>query len=255
MSTFRAAIIINTDDPEPLRMMRESFVSIFERLVPTSKLDFYNGIVDTDLLSILDEDYDLLVIGGCTYIVPHDTPWMLRLRDFEIKLYCEHPEQKVVGICLGHQTSALNLGGDMDFLPGGPQLAVKTVKLTDAGKAFFGKSSTLDIHKFHQRAVNVIQPGFEPLAENNEILMSNNGNVVTFQGHPEMTGEMMKYLLLDKRSVASGYVNREIQENQDSAVTRALLEKADLSHDGLDMWRSIIGWVTAGMVNGSVAVR
>ncbi|KAI1264592.1 class I glutamine amidotransferase-like protein [Xylariaceae sp. FL1019] len=242
MSTFRVAVIINTDDPEPLRMMRESYVSIFEQLAPTSNLDFYNGVLDTDLSSILDGDYDLLVIGGGTYIVPHDTPWMVRLRDFEIKLYSEHPRQKVVGICLGHQTSALNLGGDMGFLPEGPQLAVSTIKLTDTGKTFFGKSSTLDIHKFHQRAVNAVQPGFKPLAESNEILMSDNGNVVTFQGHPEMTGEMMKYLLLDKTSVASGYVKREIQEDQDSAETKALLEKADLSHDGLDMWRSIIHW-------------
>jgi hypothetical protein len=117
MAALRVAVIINTDEPEPMRMMRESYMSIFEKLSPGSATDFFNGVLDLELSVLATNKYDLLVIGGGTYIAPAESPWIQRLVEFEKNLYANHKEQKVVGICLGHQTSALTLGGTMCYLP------------------------------------------------------------------------------------------------------------------------------------------
>ncbi len=55
-------------------------------------------------------------------------------------------------------------------------------------------------------------------------------------------GEMMTSVLLSKSSVDCGYVARGVQESKDSAVRKALLERAGLDHDGLDIWKRIIEW-------------
>lgn len=117
MAPLQIVVIINTDDPVPLRMMRDSYASIFESLSPGSNVQFANGILDSELPPIgQDHRYDLVVIGGGTYISHSDAPWMKRLDKFEKTLYSECPDQKVVAICLGHQTTAVTLGGNMGYI-------------------------------------------------------------------------------------------------------------------------------------------
>ncbi|KAI2619309.1 class I glutamine amidotransferase-like protein [Hypoxylon sp. NC1633] len=242
-SSLRLAVIINTDDPEPLRMMRGSYESIVGKLAPGSSIDFYNGVLDLDTYAddILGTEgrYDLVVIGGGTYIPPLDAPWFTQLQSFERRLYSEHPDQKVVGICMGHQTTAITLGGKMRYMRE-PELAVTKVPLTEQGEKFFGRKSSVNLHEFHQRAIDDRQPGFRPLAADNQILMSDNGCVITFQGHPEMTPELMRWLLLAESSVASGYT-KEVPESERDV----LLERAGLEHDGLGVWKSIVDWAKA----------
>lgn len=61
-----------------------------------------------------------------------------------------------------------------------------------------------------------------------------------------MTSELMRHLLLAESSVESGYVKKSIRESSDSSEERrTLLNKADLAHDGLEIWKSIIQWVEA----------
>ena len=101
-----------------MRLMRESYESIFDKLAPGSNVQFFNGILDPELPLIgPDHFYDLLVIGGGTYVPPVNVPWTNRLIEFEKKLYFDCPDQKVVGICLGHQSLATTLGGTLAFLP------------------------------------------------------------------------------------------------------------------------------------------
>lgn len=99
------------------------------------------------------------------------------------------------------------------------------------------------MHEYHRRAVDVLPPGFAPLAENNQILLSDNGNVVTFQGHPEMTSELMRALLMSPTSKASGYVNEEFHGSEDSEARRKLLDRAALDHDGMNIWDCLVNWV------------
>lgn len=118
MESLRIVVLINTDDPEPMRLMRESYESIFNKLAPGANVEFFNGVLDPQLPQIgPDQLYDLLVIGGGTYVPRDDAQWMKRLVEFEKKLYFDCPDQKVLGICLGHQTMTTTLGGTLAFLP------------------------------------------------------------------------------------------------------------------------------------------
>lgn len=117
MFNLRIAVIINTDDPEPLRMMEESFISIFNTLAAGSTVEFFHGFSNSPLPSVADGRYDLLVIGGGTYIPSSDSLWVHRLLEFERDLYTNYPCQKTVCICIGHQTMAIALGGSLEYMP------------------------------------------------------------------------------------------------------------------------------------------
>ncbi|KAK9778905.1 putative Glutamine amidotransferase domain-containing protein [Seiridium cardinale] len=200
MSAIRIAILIHTDDPIPLQMMRDSYRSIFDRVAPGSHIEFFNLLLSPELPSLSnDEQYDLIILGGGTYIPDPKTAWMQQL------------------------------------------LAVTNIKLTSSGKDFFQRSLetgafSLRLHEFHQRAVAAPPPGFCELAEGCQILLSENENILTFQGHPEMSRELMKLLLLSPKSRDSGYIG----ENTDMDET--LLRRAEAEHDGLRIFQAVVKW-------------
>lgn len=51
------------------------------------------------------------------------------------------------------------------------------------------------MHKFHKRIVRVPPSGFQSLAEDNEIFLSESNRILTFQGHPEMTADIARGIL------------------------------------------------------------
>lgn len=122
------------------------------------------------------------------------------------------------------------------------QLGVTSFSLTDEGKTFFGMAS-MRLYEFHQRKVNNLQPGFKSLAENNQILLSDSGYILTFQGHPEMTKQLMHDLLMSPRSCEAGYVRREMQQDNTIEARAQFLEKVDAEHDGLNIWKKILEWI------------
>lgn len=127
------------------------------------------------------------------------------------------------------------------------QLAVMELPLTDRGAKFFNKTSqgasaTLQMHEFHQRYISTIPSGFTELAKNCQILLSDDNRILTFQGHPEMTSEMMSLLLLSPTSKESGYVNFE--QDSDGSLRGKLMDRAAADHDGLDIMQSVVRWVS-----------
>lgn len=124
MSPLRIAILIHTDDPIPHRMMRESFERIFESIAPGSKLDFFNLLLSPELPMLTEEPtYDLVILGGTTYPPKPGVAWMQNLKDFEHKLNSVYTKQKVMGICLGHQTLAILNGSIMGY-SGEPEVSL-----------------------------------------------------------------------------------------------------------------------------------
>ncbi|KAM0815397.1 putative Glutamine amidotransferase domain-containing protein [Seiridium cardinale] len=118
MSAIRIAILIHTDDPIPLQMMRDSYRSIFDRVAPGSHIEFFNLLLSPELPSLSnDEHYDLIILGGGTYIPDPKTAWVQQLVKFERELLSKHTKQKIMAICLGHQALATVSGSKLDFLP------------------------------------------------------------------------------------------------------------------------------------------
>lgn len=118
------------------------------------------------------------------------------------------------------------------------ELGIRKWALTDAGKAFFaetgGMSDALSIHEYHRRQVIEPAKGYVLLAEENQAFVSEEGNILTFQGHPEMGGEIMAGMLAK--------VPEYMGVSQDERIEVA--EKCRGKHDGVAIWRCVLQWIS-----------
>lgn len=94
-------------------------------------------------------------------------------------------------------------------------------------------TSTQRIHQFHKRRVETPVPGFISLAENNQVLLSPSKNILTFQGHPEMNGDLAS-MIMDH---AYTYTGSSDQRGLDT-VKRSMQEE----HDGVKIFRKVLEW-------------
>ncbi|KAL4939794.1 hypothetical protein BDV06DRAFT_224686 [Aspergillus oleicola] len=228
---LRIAVIINTDEEEPVRLFEEGYINIFKTLDPGAKVTFYDPVVKQEYPN--PKDYDLIVVGGGTYIPEDDSTWMKKLREFLKSMVEDYASKKMVAICLGHQTLATMLNGNMSYLPAGPELGITEISLTSKGQDFFG-SETLNLQEFHMRAIDVAPTGFHPLAEGGQIFLSERNTVFTFQGHPEMSNELARFLL----SRDSDYV-----AGKSEAERARIVQLGRGKDDGPRVWKRILEWV------------
>lgn len=73
-------------------------------------------------------------------------------------------------------------------------------------------------------------PGFKLLGSNNEILLSESGNVMTLQGHPELSSEISQNLL---------------DSDDGSYVGNSTISSITTPHDGLYIWGRLMKFVTS----------
>jgi len=235
---MKIAVLINTDDPDFASPMRDCYTHVFSQVSPAATIDFFDPMGAQEYPSQFD--YDLIVVGGGTYIINDAEPRMAKLVSFIRSTVRDYPKQKMVGICLGHQKICEAFGGKMNYMET-PELGITEIKMTSRGHEIFsGLSSrgreSFNIHEFHKREVTVPAPGFKLLAENGQVFVSEGNTILTFQGHPEMSESLAKALLMKK----SAYT-----ENLDEGHMQALLRKAEKEHHGLDIWKDIVRWVRA----------
>jgi GMP synthase (glutamine-hydrolysing) len=75
----------------------------------------------------------------------------------------------VLGVCYGHQLLAQALGGEVDYLPGVPEVGTVPVRLTPAGRAdvlLGGLPDPFPAQTTHAQTVRRLPPGALPLAGN-----------------------------------------------------------------------------------------
>jgi GMP synthase-like glutamine amidotransferase len=58
-----------------------------------------------------------------------------------VRTFHETTQKLVVGICFGHQVIARALGGQVQRSPGGWEVAVNPVHLSERGRQLFGRES------------------------------------------------------------------------------------------------------------------
>lgn len=90
------------------------------------------------------------------------------------------------------------------------------------------------MHEFHARAVTILPNGFEELAKDGQILLSDTNKVLTFQGHPEMSEELAVSLLEKDSDYVEGMSLKRRKEVVESARKR---------HDGFAIWERIVKWI------------
>jgi GMP synthase-like glutamine amidotransferase len=72
------------------------------------------------------------------------------------------------------------------------------------------------------------------LAENNQCFLLEANTILTFQGHPEMSGKMAK-LLMETPSMYTSDLSKEQQA--------ALIDNSSDTHDGFEIWKRVLEWV------------
>ncbi|ORX54397.1 class I glutamine amidotransferase-like protein [Hesseltinella vesiculosa] len=121
--------------------------------------------------------FDAIVITGSSASAYEDVPWIVKLVDF-VKSVLVQQKPKMLGICFGHQIIARAAGGVVAKNSNGWER----------------------LNQVHQDQVSVLPAGFHSLATTAphtpiHALISDNGQCLTIQGHPEFNRDTVRILL------------------------------------------------------------
>ncbi|KAK5658347.1 hypothetical protein OQA88_2323 [Cercophora sp. LCS_1] len=162
-------------------------------------------------------DIDAILITGSKHSAFEDDDWILALVAFTQKAIAD-PRIRVIGVCFGHQIVSRALGVPVRRSLAGWEVSVTETRLTPAGKDLFGGRESLvnltshphhispetlitspqKIQQMHRDQALGIPPTATLLAStdicpNHGFIIP--GRVITVQGHPEFTDDIMQEIL------------------------------------------------------------
>lgn len=148
-----------------------------------------------------------IYLSGSSVSVYDDLPWIGRLSD-AVKRWRDQ-DIPMLGVCFGHQIIADALGGRVEKHPGGWEVGVAEVELTEAGAAdplFEGLPRRFPVMQSHQDVVVELPEGAVGLAANPHAAyqaFALGDRIRTVQFHPEYTPDHIRFLLTPRREMLS----------------------------------------------------
>ncbi|KAH7260740.1 uncharacterized protein BKA55DRAFT_661105 [Fusarium redolens] len=160
--------------------------SLITSTMPDAEIKPFYPII-YDILPGASEFYLIDFTGGVfnlTLNVPY--PWVEKTLEFIRETAKTCPNTAIVGVCWGHQAVARAMGGKIEFNPYGDRRGIELLGGSQ------DKSSKIDfaLLEFHKRRVARPAQRFVPLAGDSDALLHEEYNIITFQGHPEMTEDV-----------------------------------------------------------------
>ncbi|KAJ4007747.1 Glutamine amidotransferase-like protein chry6 [Fusarium irregulare] len=232
---FRVAIlqnfILEETGGEP---MMDRIIQLVRQSKPDAEIIIYAPIQGDGLPDM--ESQDLIILtGGPFNLLENDRPkWVSETLGYIKTATANRSSPKILGICWGQQAIALALGGTLGKSPRGHCAGVEKITILPQGTALF-KTKSLNIHKNHEIVVTGIGPHLSPLAPNHEILVSTSGQVLTFQGHPEMDFSLSKMFLALQSPARLG---KELGHG---------LMPIDSPHDGEFIFEKVMQWASGDL--------
>ncbi|KAI1494793.1 class I glutamine amidotransferase-like protein [Biscogniauxia mediterranea] len=235
---LRIAILLNSFQSRLLPAIRASYERTIGAVAPpgSTQLAFYEPANNRGQFPD-PARFDLIVLGGSNVDPRKSHSWILEVHDFLRRVRRDDPAKKILGICWGHQTIARVFGGTIVDAKH-PELGVATVSLTEKGRQFFPAAAaegSFRLQQHHRREVATPAPGFEHLARGNQCLLSADGAVLTFQGHPEKDAETARLRIHD----ALRWFGADALDEKAWARFEELIH---MEHDGSMVWRRILEW-------------
>lgn len=172
------------------------------------------------------EDVDAVLITGSRFNAFDNDPWVVRLVGF-VKEVLAQDRVKIIGVCYGHQIVGRALGAKVAKSEGGAwEVSVCRVIQTDKGKELFGGKEALSIFQMHKDLVYYYPQGVEELGSSGPCKVQGMyipKKVVTVQGHPEFTEEIVAELLEKRRE----------QKIFGDEIYREAMARVGKPHDGV----------------------
>jgi len=208
------------------------FLSLFKYV----QVDWYFEVFNTKLgeYPINFEKFDAVILTGSASDSFSDEPWIVELRKKITELL--KTDQKILGICFGHQLIALCLGAQVGRSEKGwgvgrqTYTCHQTVGMQDWG------GDEISLLASHQDQVKTLPPGAQLLVSNEFCPIAGfqlKKNVLCLQPHPEFIPQYSEYLL-----------NKRRQKLGENLYDRAL-KSLSLGHEGVRMAKFLVAFVEA----------
>lgn len=180
------------DIQEPYGDIPDMIISSFQRIDPALKFSVFDAI--NEELPELDE-CDAYICTGSTSSTYERTPWILNLEDFVRE--CARSGKKLLGICFGHQLISQALGGKVEPCDRGWALGTGFYELNSHKSWMTPSLGKLDMLVMHRDQVVSIPERSQIIAQSQfcpYFMVQHGPNILTVQGHPEFTPDILRYL-------------------------------------------------------------
>lgn len=164
---------------------------------------------------------DALIFSGSPRDAWANSPDVLALLAFLQQTVSRN--QPILGVCFGHQLLARALGGQVERDPKGWEVGECSVHLTPDGlqsPLFADIDSRVHVIESHRDAVLSLPPGARLLASNEHTpiqAFSMNERFFGVQFHPEMNGDILRHLWLERREKLRDTIGFDLDHALDSA--------------------------------------
>ncbi len=175
-----------------------SYDGLFYDLLAEQHGDLDMRVYDVEIGRLpadLDE-CDRFIVTGSRAGAYQSLPWLPRLEHWIRSAVAAG--RPLVGVCFGHQIIAQALGGTVTQSANGWGVGVRTVPVFSRGLAARLGKPSLSLVYSHQDQIAALPPGATPLAGDEFCRYAAykiGGRVLGFQGHPEFTHPVGRYLL------------------------------------------------------------
>jgi GMP synthase-like glutamine amidotransferase len=202
--TLKIGILECGTPREILAARHGTYADWFERMLRKNAempIRFSRYAVYKNEFPALASDCQCWIITGSSSSVLDETDWMTKLKDF-----IQHValQQKVIGVCFGHQLIAETYGGKVEPSPHGWGVGVHRYEVAKRSLAEVPTTPALSLIASHQdwvarapdQAVVLGGNSFCPIG-----MMRLGENILTIQLHPEMTPEFSNELYASRAEI------------------------------------------------------
>ena len=173
--------------------MPDIITAAFHTIDPSIRFSVFDAIAEP--LPSLDS-CDAFLCTGSTSSSYDNTPWINNLQTMIRK--CANSGKKVLGICFGHQVILQALGGKVEPCERGWALGTAFNELHHQKQGMQPPLQKMDILAMHRDQVSQLPEGAELLANSQfcpYFMVQFCSNILTIQGHPEFTPDIMRNLM------------------------------------------------------------
>lgn len=146
--------------------------------------------------------YDFYLTTGSKASVYDDLPWIQQLVEFVQLLYKQ--QEKLIGICFGHQIIALARGGKVEKSDNGWGIGIARNQIISRPEWMSDGPAEINILVSHQDQITELPDDTILIAENDFcpfFIVQWGNHFLSIQGHPEWNTDYSRTLINDRKAI------------------------------------------------------